>query len=67
MTGRRGGTTTTNAIGSATWLSASDPQQWQGLSGDPCVAPQFNEVLWYESPIESFARRATPIGGSPEA
>jgi cytochrome P450 len=58
--------TTISAIGSAIWLFAEHPDQWQLLRDDPSlIASAFNEILRFESPIRAFGRRvgtATRIG-----
>ena len=52
--------TTMNAIGSAVWLLAEHPEQWQALREDPSLVPgAFAEVLRYESPIQWFSRRVS--------
>jgi cytochrome P450 len=50
--------TTISAIGSAIWLFAEHPDQWQLLRADPSLIPSaFNEILRFESPIRAFGRR----------
>jgi cytochrome P450 len=49
--------TTTAAIGSAIWLFAHHPEQWDALRRDPHLMPQaVEEILRLESPIQSFSR-----------
>ena len=59
--------TTISAIGSAVWLLARHPEQWDALREDPALIPKaFNEVVQYESPIRCFSRvvtRDTEVGG----
>lgn len=59
--------TTVNAVSSAVWLLASEPEQWDVLRKEPSlVSSAFNEVLRMESPIQAFTRRtrgAAEIGG----
>lgn len=59
--------TTISALGSAVWLFATHPDQWELLRQNPDrVKHAFNEVLRMETPISSFTRvttRATDIGG----
>jgi cytochrome P450 len=51
--------TTIFAIGSAIWLFANYPNQWQLLRNDPGLIPSaINEVLRMESPIQGFSRYA---------
>lgn len=51
--------TTISAIGSALWLFATHPDQWQLLRQEPHrIKAAFNEVLRLESPINSFTRVA---------
>ena len=58
--------TTISAIGSAVWLLASHPEQWERLKTDPSLIPKaFNETVRLESPIRAFSRvasRDTSIG-----
>jgi cytochrome P450 len=58
--------TTISAIGSAIWLFAEHPDQWQLLRDDPSLVPSaFTEILRFESPIRAFGRRvgtSTRIG-----
>jgi cytochrome P450 len=52
--------TTINALGSAVWLFARAPEQWQRLRADRFLIPAaFNEVLRIESPLQFFTRVAT--------
>ncbi|WDG18396.1 cytochrome P450 [Microbacterium sp. Clip185] len=52
--------TTINAIASAVWLFAREPEQWDALRAAPSlVASAFNEVIRVESPIQYFTRVAT--------
>jgi len=52
--------TTISALGSAIWLFATHPDQWQLLRRDPDrVKHAFNEVLRIETPISSFTRVTT--------
>lgn len=49
--------TTTAAIGSAVWLFARHPDQWEALRADPNLMPKaVEEILRLESPIQSFSR-----------
>jgi cytochrome P450 len=61
--------TTISAVGSAVWLFAQHPDQWDLVRNDPALIPNaVNEVLRLESPIRSFGRitsRDTEIGGVP--
>ncbi len=51
--------TTIFAIGSAIWLFANNPDQWQLLRDDPSLIPSaINEILRMESPIQGFSRYA---------
>jgi len=60
--------TTVSAIGSAVWLFATHPEQWQLLRDEPSrVKAAFNEVLRLESPISCFTRVAAvdaEVGGA---
>lgn len=60
--------TTISAIGSAVWLFATHPEQWQRVRSDPSLIPNaFNEAVRIESPIRVFSRttaEATRIGGT---
>jgi cytochrome P450 len=52
--------TTISAIGSAVWLLANHPEQWDLLRADPTRIPNaFDEVLRLESPIRAFTRVTT--------
>lgn len=52
--------TTISALGSAIWLFATHPDQWQLLRQEPeRVKHAFNEVLRMETPISSFTRVVT--------
>jgi cytochrome P450 len=52
--------TTISAIGSAVWLLATHPDQWEALQADPSLVPNaFNETLRLESPIRAFSRVTT--------
>lgn len=52
--------TTISGVGSAIWLFAVHPDQWQLLRREPDRVKQaFNEVLRFESPISSFTRVTT--------
>jgi cytochrome P450 len=52
--------TTVNAIGSALYLFAQHPDQWDRVRGDPALIPSaINEVLRYHSPIQRYTRVAT--------
>jgi cytochrome P450 len=52
--------TTISAIGSAVWLFANHPAQWEALRADPSRIPNaFDEVLRFETPIRAFTRVAT--------
>jgi cytochrome P450 len=59
--------TTVSAIGSAIWLLATHPDQWQLLHREPQRASQaFDEALRLESPVSGFTRVATKdteVGG----
>jgi len=59
--------TTVSAIGSAIWLFAMHPDQWDLLRADPALIPgAVNEVIRLESPIQGFSRyvvRDTEIDG----
>lgn len=61
MTFLRGGLDTTiSSIGSALWLFATHPDQWQLLRAKPeLLRGAFNEVLRMESPISSNFRTTT--------
>ena len=52
--------TTIYAIGSAVWLFAQHPEQWQRVCEDSSrVAFAINEVLRMEAPIQGFSRLVT--------
>jgi cytochrome P450 len=52
--------TTVNAIGSALYLFAQHPDQWDQVRRDPSLIPSaINEVLRYHSPIQRYTRVAT--------
>lgn len=52
--------TTINALGSAVWLFAENPEQWTQLRNDRGLIPgAFNEVLRLETPLQFFTRVAT--------
>jgi cytochrome P450 len=52
--------TTISAIGSAIWLFARHPEQWDLVRADHSLLPNaFNEVLRLESPVQMFARVTT--------
>ncbi len=59
--------TTISGLGSAIWLFATSPDQWQLLREDPGRAKQaFEESIRLESPVTGFTRVATrpvDIGG----
>jgi cytochrome P450 len=59
--------TTISGLGSALWLLAEHPMQWQHLREDPGRAKQaFDEAIRLESPVTGFTRvatRAVEIGG----
>ncbi|HYH33385.1 MAG TPA: cytochrome P450, partial [Pseudonocardia sp.] len=61
--------TTISAVGSAVWLFAQHPEQWDLVRADPGLIPNaVNEVVRFESPIRAFGRLAetdTEIGGIP--
>jgi len=51
--------TTVNAIGTALYLFAQHPEQWDQVRGDPTLVPSaVNEVLRYHSPIQRYTRVA---------
>ncbi|MGH2940892.1 MAG: cytochrome P450 [Solirubrobacterales bacterium] len=53
--------TTINAIGSAICHLAANRDQWTALRDDPSLAAgAVNEVLRFDSPVQSFSRVATP-------
>ncbi len=52
--------TTISAVGSAIWLFASHPDQWDKVRQNPSLIPNaFNEVLRVETPIRGFCRHTT--------
>jgi cytochrome P450 len=59
--------TTVNAIGSALYLFAQHPDQWDQVRRDPELIPSaINEVLRYYSPLQRYTRVAThdiEVGG----
>jgi cytochrome P450 len=59
--------TTVNAIGTALYLFAQHPDQWDQVRSDPSlIASAINEVLRYHSPIQRYTRVAThdiEVGG----
>jgi len=59
--------TTVHGIGSALVCLARHPEQWARLHADPSLARNaFDEVMRYESPVQTFFRtttRATTLGG----
>jgi cytochrome P450 len=59
--------TTIVGIGNALYAFAANPEQWQALREKPAlVRPAFDEVLRWESPIQTFFRtttRTVDIGG----
>jgi cytochrome P450 len=59
--------TTVNAIGSALYLFARHPDQWELVRRDPSLVPSaVNEVLRYYSPIQRYTRVAnddSEVGG----
>ena len=49
--------TTIAAIGSAIWLFATNPEQWDDLRKHPLVVPAaINEVVRFQSPIHTWGR-----------
>lgn len=51
--------TTIFASGSALWLFANNPNQWQLLRDDPSLIPSaINEILRMECPLQGFSRYA---------
>ena len=51
--------TTVNAIGTALYLFAQYPDQWDQVRSDPNLIPSaINEVLRYHSPIQRYTRVA---------
>jgi cytochrome P450 len=59
--------TTVVGLGNALFCFARNPEQWQRLRQDPALArAAFDEVLRYESPVQTFFRtttRAVEVGG----
>ncbi|GAB3573177.1 cytochrome P450 [Amycolatopsis endophytica] len=59
--------TTISAVGSAIYLFARHPEQWDKVRQDPKLIPNaFNEVVRLETPIRGFCRqttRPTVVGG----
>ena len=59
--------TTIISIGNALYAFAENPEQWPALRGNPALArPAYDEVLRWESPIQTFFRTTTKpveIGG----
>lgn len=59
--------TTISAVGSAIFLFARYPDEWDKVRQDPRLIPNaFNEVVRLETPIRGFCRhttRATSVGG----
>src|SRR5215470_7112029 len=59
--------TTIDGIGNALYAFADNPAQWQALRDNPALArPAFDEVLRWESPVQTFFRtttRAVDISG----
>jgi 4-methoxybenzoate monooxygenase (O-demethylating) len=52
--------TTIVGIGNALYAFATNPAQWQGLRANPALArPAFDEVLRWESPVQTFFRTTT--------
>nr|WP_081250082.1 cytochrome P450 [Mycobacterium avium] len=52
--------TTVSGIGNALWCLAEHPEQWARLRSDPTKArAAFEEVIRYESPVQTFFRTAT--------
>lgn len=60
--------TTVNGLGNLLFAFAQAPDQWQALRQSPELAPQvFDEVLRFESPVQTFFRTTTrdvDIGGT---
>ncbi|MEH6526768.1 MAG: cytochrome P450 [Sneathiella sp.] len=59
--------TTVTGIGSALWVLATHPEEFEKLKADPSLArPAFEETLRYTSPVHTFCRTAnldTDISG----
>jgi 4-methoxybenzoate monooxygenase (O-demethylating) len=52
--------TTVNGLGAALWAFICHPQQWALLHREPGLArPAFDEVLRWESPVQTFLRTTT--------
>jgi cytochrome P450 len=52
--------TTISAVGSAIWLFATHPGQWDAIRANPGLIPNaFNEVLRLETPIRGFCRHVS--------
>ena len=52
--------TTISAVGSAIWLFATHPDQWDKVRANPELIPNaFNEVLRLETPIRGFCRHVS--------
>jgi len=52
--------TTIVGIGNALYAFAANPAQWQALRDNPALArPAFDEILRWESPIQTFFRTTT--------
>ncbi|MGI9412266.1 MAG: cytochrome P450, partial [Hyphomicrobiales bacterium] len=52
--------TTVNGLGSALYAFAGNPDQWRALREDPSlIKPAFDEVLRWESPVQTFFRTAS--------
>jgi cytochrome P450 len=52
--------TTVNGIGNALFAFATNPVQWQALRDDPkLLKSAFDEVLRFESPVQTFFRTTT--------
>lgn len=52
--------TTVNGLGNMLYCFARHPDQWQRLRAEPCMArAAFDEVLRFESPVQTFFRTTT--------
>ena len=52
--------TTVHALGDAIYCFATNPDQWQIFRADPTLARSaFEEVIRYESPVQTFFRTTT--------
>lgn len=52
--------TTVNGLGSAIYAFANNPDQWRALRQDPSlIKPAFDEILRWESPVQTFFRTAS--------